>query len=786
MARETRISLAIFAPVCLVAVALIAIHYTGSAASAEATRWYVDASVAASGGGQSPETPFKTIQEAIDAASDGDTIIVAKGTYPENIHFSGKNIVLRSTAPLDSAVVAGTIIEGHGAGSAVSFAGTEDETCVLSGLTIRNGNAFSGGGIHGGAGTRARIENNIIIENKAEYGGGIAHCSGIIRNCLITGNIVSESGGGLWDCGGDVLNNTIVSNSAPVGSGLARCDGSILNCIIWGNEGAENGQLSESIAPTFSCIQGWITGGDGNLSADPLFVDADGPDGDPRTHGDNDYRLAQNSPCIDAGKNEDWMSEAVDLDGTPRIVLGRSSRTVDIGAYEYVPTLQILSRALPMGVQGEPYGEQLKATGGAPPYAWAIVEGNLPDGLSLEGDTGFFSGLPTAAAEGTSTFTIRVTDSRARPGSDEEAFSITVLTAEAALDARFRANFDRTKTEVDDLIPEGAGWWVENNPAYAASWSKFIDLIRKYPQKRDELERAAVEVLYRSRQFRQYNQLAEEFLARSTNAEMRTQILDWYLHSALEVPDATESDYRKVHEIADLLEKDPGYREVTRLEEYRCLAEIRAISYPPPESSWWVKGNPLFANSYVSVLALREGRPPSQLEIIEYEALKILFRSQQYARFCELADGFLPHMVSPWRHTMVLDWYLHCASCWGAGDIQKTVEVGRVLEYEPSYWDRGRIVNFVFDTILRYRGKEEAYPYLLGKLRRAVDEKEVLKALDYSYKHPGVFEGMSAGEVAALYRSKEQFISKTEENVDAIVKLRMAADAYEAMSGREM
>jgi hypothetical protein len=68
--------------------------------------------------------------------------------------------------------------------------------------------------------------------------------------------------------------------------------------------------------------------------------------------------------------------------------------------------------------------------------------------------------------------------------------------------------------------------------------------------------------------------------------------------------------------------------------------------------------------------------PPSQLEIIEYEALKILFRSQQYAKFCELADGFLPHMVSPWRHTMVLDWYLHCASCWGAGDLQKTVEVG--------------------------------------------------------------------------------------------------------------
>lgn len=785
MARETRTALAILAPLCLIAITLTAIHFTRSAASAGPTTWYVDASVAASGDGQSPETPLKTIHEAIDAASEGDTVIVAKGTYRENIRFNGKNIVLRSTAPLDGTVVAGTIIDGNGVGSAVSFSGTEDEVCLLCGFTIRNGSASSGGGIHGGSGTRAAIENNIIIENKAEYGGGIAYCSGIMRNCLIAGNVASESGGGLWDCGADLVNNTIVGNSAPVGTGLARCDGSVLNCIIWGNEGTEGGQLPESSAPTFSCIQGWSTGGEGNLSADPLFVDADGPDNDNGTYADNDYRLAANSPCIDAGKNEDWMSKAVDLDGTPRIVLSRSSLTVDMGAYEYVRALEIVSRALPTGVQGEPYGEQVKATGGAPPYAWATVEGNLPDGLSLEEGTGFISGLPTATAAGTSTFTIRVTDARARPGSDQETLSITVMTAEAALDARFRADFDRAKTEVDDLIPEGS-WWVENNPAYAASWSKFIDLIRKYPQKRDGLERMALEVLYRSRQFRQYNQLAEEFLARSTNAEMRRQILDWYLRSALEVPDATESDYRKVLEIADLLGKDAGYREATRLEEYRCLAEIRVTSYPPPESSWWVKGNPLFANSYVGVLALREGRPPSQLQIIEYEALKILFRSQQYRKFCELVDGFLPHMISPWRHTMVLDWYLHCASCWGTGDLQKTIEVGKLLENEPSYWDRGRIVNFVFDSILRYRGKEEAYPYLLGKLRRAVDEKEVLKALDYSYKHPGVFEGMGAGEVAALYRSKEEFISKTEDNVDPIVKLRMTADAYEAMSGREM
>ena len=84
-------------------------------------------------------------------------------------------------------------------------------------------------------------------------------------------------------------------------------------------------------------------------------------------------------------------------------------------------------------------------------------------------------------------------------------------------------------------------------------------------------------------------------------------------------------------------------------------------------------------------------------------------------------------------------------------------------------------------------GKQQAEPgaaYLLEKLRRAADEKAVLMALKYSYRHPTIFEGMSPRAIAELYRSKEEFISKTEENVDAIVKLRTTAATHEAMTGR--
>ncbi len=331
-----------------------------------AEKWYVDDSVSSSGDGKSWATAFKTIQEAIDSASDsGDTVTVAQGVYLETVNFNGKNIVLRSINPKDWEVVRQTVIDGNQAGAAVTFAGTENETCVLSGFTIGNGNGTDGGGICGWTetnSTRATIENNIIVGNSAQNGGGVAYCDGVIRNNLIYGNsatgdgggvykcdgvnesnlIVGNSavygGGGLDHCGGVIRNDTICDNSAGwCGGGVWSCGAAIVNCIMWGNTAFYGPQNHECFNLSYCCVQGG-GGGTGGIADDPLFIDADGPDDDPETCEDNNYRLWVGSLCVDAGKNDDWMTGAVDLDGNQRILQGRVSLTVDMGAYEHVPS----------------------------------------------------------------------------------------------------------------------------------------------------------------------------------------------------------------------------------------------------------------------------------------------------------------------------------------------------------------------------------------------------------------------------------------------------------------
>ncbi len=138
---------------------------------------------------------YSTIQNGINAASDGDTVIVAENTYYENINFFGKALLLTSEFILDKDTnhISNTIIDGSqpadpDLGSVVTFTSGEDTTSVICGFTITGGTGTlipettfrAGGGVFiqysGGKVLNNHIEYNEIINESWAIGGGV--CSG--------------------------------------------------------------------------------------------------------------------------------------------------------------------------------------------------------------------------------------------------------------------------------------------------------------------------------------------------------------------------------------------------------------------------------------------------------------------------------------------------------------------------------------------------------------------------------------------------------------------------------
>jgi len=89
------------------------------------------------------------------------------------------------------------------------------------------------------------------------------------------------------------------------------------------------------------------------------------------------------------------------------------------------PALVITTSSLPAGRVGAAYSQSLQASGGAPPYSWTVVSGQLPLGLTLVPDSGTISGTPTTA--GTYSFRVRVTDSGTAAA--EATFSLAIVGA---------------------------------------------------------------------------------------------------------------------------------------------------------------------------------------------------------------------------------------------------------------------------------------------------------------------------------------------------------------------
>ncbi|MHC4519923.1 MAG: hypothetical protein ACYTAS_15145, partial [Planctomycetota bacterium] len=212
---------------------------------------------------------YPTIQEAIDASSDGDTVLVAPGLYFERINYNGKNIVVTSTDPNDPRVVGYTVINAEGEGSVVTFENGETPEAVLTGFTITGGAGtmgnssdwyqyYYGGGIYCRRGSPT-ITRNVITNNVVPYseelveeviggityrqyhyewsdGGGIFCGSGATISHNIIYNNSAETGGGIRTGYCTVSNNIIYDNSAVYGGGVYTYGGWLLNNTIVGND----------------------------------------------------------------------------------------------------------------------------------------------------------------------------------------------------------------------------------------------------------------------------------------------------------------------------------------------------------------------------------------------------------------------------------------------------------------------------------------------------------------------------------------------------------------------
>lgn len=330
-------------------------------------------------------TDFGTIQAALDAASSSDTVVVAPGTYFENVRVEAKSVRLVSQFALDGNIehILETILDGSqplNADSASIIRLVDAGNSLVQGFTMTRGagtiwrdqtdmhlyreggailveggspsirnNLFlfnqatdttgvesaGGGAIRGGYGS-VEVQNNAFAFNSAHYGGGVMlfKTVGVIKNNIFYRNFGGEyfGGGGFYSLLSPstqtIQNNTFIENRSAIDGGgilLWFNAANMENNILWGNVGTSASQISLRQGATSSTVfYSDVEGGfvgTGNIDDPPLVS--------PVT-----FYLDLLSPCVDAGNPNPSKHDLPDSpDTTLALPPARGLRHNDMGAF---------------------------------------------------------------------------------------------------------------------------------------------------------------------------------------------------------------------------------------------------------------------------------------------------------------------------------------------------------------------------------------------------------------------------------------------------------------------
>ena len=347
-------------------------------------------------------TPFRTIQTAVDAAADGDVIILAPGVYSEGgggegtektrVYIKNKSVTIRSEQGAAKTVILGADAEEspneYGCGAKATrcvwikkdYNYDKTARTRLEGLSLSGGRTAASAGYDDSAsGSAVRYENkhyavrptivDCIITNcnyscSAVLGCRLERCRfvdctsvvrGILKYCLVYDTVFSRltaksDNNDLDGC--EAWNITwLPDNFKAYGSGSCPC----VNSLIYGN-----GSTSASSAATNCVFTGNLPSVQKDcrkIAADQWFLDAEG------------RPIVGQSPLVDAGWDgaRALEEDALDASGRPRVSNGR----IDIGAFE-ADWNPIYSTRLGRGVT---------VTAASP-----SVVTNMADGVSLGAD----------------------------------------------------------------------------------------------------------------------------------------------------------------------------------------------------------------------------------------------------------------------------------------------------------------------------------------------------------------------------------------------------------------